>query len=266
MQMWDYHDFSVVARTIRRYNLGPQQKTFLNELLQTSASRTITLPAGHLLWRAQLSCEAFESVLVNNLVEYRRIPHSISRMKPHPDKAREGRANPKGIPCLYCSTDRETAMSEVRPWIGSLVTVAEFLLKKELKLVDFTADPLTIELMQSSIPSYLERKQVAGEEHEKLSWAWVNEAFAEPVSESDDTADYIPTQIIAEAFRLADFDGIQYGSKVGQGITVAIFDPENTEVVSRCICEVTQRQLTFRDMTTVHNEPTHPSPVIEEPL
>src|ERR1039458_6332974 len=36
-------------------------------------------------------------------------------MKPKPEKAKEGRVNPKGIPCLHLATHEDTAMSEVRP-------------------------------------------------------------------------------------------------------------------------------------------------------
>lgn len=41
-------------------------------------------------------------------------------MKPLSNSASEGRANPKGIPYLYVATDKETAMSEVRPSLGAI--------------------------------------------------------------------------------------------------------------------------------------------------
>ena len=59
-------------------------------------------------------------------------------MMPLPDRANEGRVNPKGIPCLYFSSDRDTAMTETRPWIGSLVSVAQFVMLRELTVVDWS--------------------------------------------------------------------------------------------------------------------------------
>ncbi|WP_366931004.1 RES family NAD+ phosphorylase [Mesorhizobium sp.] len=47
-------------------------------------------------------------------------------MRPLAGRASEGRANPKGIPCLYMAVDRHTALAECRPWIGSLVSIGAF--------------------------------------------------------------------------------------------------------------------------------------------
>lgn len=52
----------------------------------------------------------------------------------------------------------------------------------------------------------------------------MNQAFLEPVTRADDVADYAPTQMLAETFREARFDGIKYGSKLGSGKSVAVFD------------------------------------------
>lgn len=49
--------------------------------------------------------------------------YSPDRMTPRRNIASEGRANPKGLPCLYLATDKETAMSEVRPWINSTISI-----------------------------------------------------------------------------------------------------------------------------------------------
>jgi len=57
-----------------------------------------------------------------------------------------------------------------------------------------------------------------------MVWQDINTAFSQPVTRNDDVAEYAPTQILAEAFRIAGYDGIVYGSKHGSGKTVAIFD------------------------------------------
>jgi hypothetical protein len=53
----------------------------------------------------------------------------------------------------------------------------------------------------------------------------MNDAFSKPVSLSDDTADYAPTQIVAEVFRHAGYDGILYKAGLCEGgVNAALFD------------------------------------------
>jgi len=67
-------------------------------------------------------------------------PVPPERMKPRKDKAREARANPKGISYLYLSNRREIALSEVRPWLGSLISIGQFEAVRDLTIVDLSTD------------------------------------------------------------------------------------------------------------------------------
>jgi len=175
-------------------------------VIEQSAKRKRSIEKGTVLWRAQLGNNWRREKIRDRRgrevasFDYER-PHSPKRMMPLQDRASEGRANPKGIPCLYFSTDRDTAMTETRPWIGSCVSVAKFVMLKDLTVVNCSAV-----------------------EKDEPVWASINRAFSEPVTRNDDVADYAPTQVIAEALRAAGYDGIEYGSKLGTGKTVAIFD------------------------------------------
>jgi hypothetical protein len=51
-----------------------------------------------------------------------------------------------------------------------------------------------------------------------------NTDHGKPTTASDDTSDYVPTQILAEALRDSGFDGIGYRSAYGDGHNVALFD------------------------------------------
>lgn len=117
-------------------------------------------------------------------------------------------------------------MTEVRPWIGSYVSVAQFIVLNDLSLVDCASDTRlpTIYPIGSSEPDKDKR--------EKDVWWFVNQAFVEPVTRADDSADYAPTQILAEVFRKEGFDGIRYGSKLGNGMSVAVFDVSAAELSS----------------------------------
>jgi RES domain-containing protein len=94
----------------------------------------MTIPRRTVVWRAQQGCawKAFDGTDLPTAFQ-------PERMKPLPDSAKEGRANAKGIPCLYVATDKETAMSEVRPWIGSFVSVAALELRRDFVIVNCTA-------------------------------------------------------------------------------------------------------------------------------
>jgi len=79
--------------------------------------------------------------------------------------------------------------------------------------------------------------QLSAEEREKAVWTEIDNAFSEPVTASDERADYAPTQILAELFRSAGYDAIGYKSHFGdqgdrKGYNIAIFAPSAVEIVS----------------------------------
>ncbi len=133
-------------------------------------------------------------------------------MKPLADRACEGRVNPKGIPCLYLCNDRETAMTEVRPWVGSHVSGAQFVTLRELVVVDCSLD-IQERPFPRRFPIPGEPDPVARGQH---VWWTINAAFSQPVTRADDVADYAPTQVLAEVFRMAGCDGILLRQQVGR--------------------------------------------------
>lgn len=129
----DFIRFKVLTTWGLRYVRDRETESFLEAVLHTAGERIERIPAGTRLWRAQRDCE--ETRHEDGTLAARR-PHPDTRMKPKPGCAKEGRANPKGIPVLYLATDHETAIAEVRPWIGSYVSVAVFKACRELRLVN----------------------------------------------------------------------------------------------------------------------------------
>ena len=214
-----------------RHLLDEHNQRFVRTVLETSEKRQRIIEKDSILWRAQLgiTCELVAmpgslSLHPDPDVEMVEIemprPLESKRMVPLKDRAGEGRVNPKGIPCLYLSTDRDTAMTEVRPWMGSGISVGQFIVLRNLNIVDCSMDTAkTISLR-------------AGPKKEAKVWRDINRSFSEPVTRSDDIAEYAPTQILAEAFRSAGYDGVVYGSKLGIGKTVAIFDLNAAELVN----------------------------------
>lgn len=175
-------------------------------------------PKGTFLWRAMsihdLDLDIFQDSNGNLCVEDAR-KKALSRLIPLGHRAKEGRANPKGIRHLYCSTDSKTSMAELRPWIGEKLAVGELALVRELKLVDCTLE-LSDELAYSS--------DGPPNREEAHLWQKINSAYSEPVVRDEQVADYAPTQVLAEAFKEERYDGIIYMSRLGDGKNVALFD------------------------------------------
>jgi hypothetical protein len=142
----DFDDFCLEVIYKRRHVLSASATSFLDALLAATVSRRRVLHKGARVWRAQQGHDPIKETPEHPWGE--PVPYPPSRMKPLPRSATEGRANVKGIPCLYVATSRETAIAEVRPWVGSAVSVAELQVRKDLTLVDFSlrhdADPLDL--------------------------------------------------------------------------------------------------------------------------
>jgi hypothetical protein len=238
-----FREFSSFVKRQSRHILDAKSQRFLDAVVETSANRKGSVEKGAVLWRAQLgNAWRTERILDRSGREVDCFdieePFPPERMIPLADRANEGRVNPKGIPCLYFSTDKNTAMTETRPWIGSCVSAAQFVMLRDFTVVDCSAD--LAGAAWHSIAKAFEPK-----EGEKCVWSDINRAFSEPVTRSDDVAEYAPTQVLAEAFRGAGYDGIAYGSKLGAGKTIAIFDLAAAELANCHLYRVEAVNLEF---------------------
>jgi hypothetical protein len=99
----DYWDFARETARERRFIRSDRADTFLNEVAATSPSRIRQLKKGTVLWRAQLGHGWRRESQIDD-----EVPSAFDRerMKPQKDRAKEGRVNAKGVPCLYLATTR----------------------------------------------------------------------------------------------------------------------------------------------------------------
>jgi hypothetical protein len=219
-----YWDFEKATERHARYIRDTETEGFLATVLATAEKRVETVSSERFLWRAQLG-HAWEPFHQDGqYIDDVHAPFPPERMKPLPDRAVEGRANPKGIPYLYVATDRETALAEVRPWVGSLVSVGQFKTLRPLRVVNCTSDREGSRIYIGGEPS--------ADVREECVWLDIDRAFARPVTLSDDVASYVPTQILAELFKANGFDGLAYRSALGPGHNVALFDLGGAEIVN----------------------------------
>jgi len=237
---WDsYSRFARYVSTVNRYILSEEQRTFLDTVLETIKGRDGELKEGHVFYRAQLGidlCDQTDSD--GNWIGEDIWGFGASRMKPLTDRAREGRANSSGIPVLYVGTTVKTAISEVRPWIGADVSVAVCKLLRPLRTLDLSLGHGQSSLSGAILSHVLGGREPTAQEKEKAVWIEIDNAFSTPVTQSDDRADYAPTQILAELFHSVGYDAIAYKSHFGDsdeqlGYNIAIFDLSAVEIV-RC--------------------------------
>jgi len=184
--------------------------------LDTAERRKRQIEAGEKFWRAQLGHGDIVSI-ANDDGEwaYDSIrPHTQERMKPSSRFVGNGRANPMGIAYWYGATDPETAVAEMRPWQGAVLTVAELQVTRNLQLID----------CGNTRPMVAPLNREAGSAWERYVWNSIGEAFSRPVAPTTIDVEYAPTQMLAEAFRMKEFDGIQYKSHLGEGMNVVVFD------------------------------------------
>ncbi|MBB6428054.1 RES family NAD+ phosphorylase [Sphingopyxis sp. JAI128] len=230
-----YADFADRVRHGNRYIWSDAIQAFLDTVIATITQRDQVLQAGRHFFRAQRGVvyEDHHDADGNWTGEsiYGYLP---DRMKPLPRRAKEGRANPAGIPVLYLGSTVETVVSEVRPWIGAEISVARGRLIRDLRTLDLSlghgqssfAGPVFAHIMGGTPLSAAEKKTAV--------WTDIDNAFSKPVTLSDDAADYVPTQILAELFRARGYDAIAYKSYFGEaeGYNIAVFDPSSVEIIT----------------------------------
>ncbi len=240
-----YQTFRNSVNTQQRYILDDESKNFLNSIIDTCTDRERTIQAGATVWRAQkghswrpyyqTDYETDESIHVDDFP----CPFSKDRMKPLVDSAVEGRANSKGIPCLYVATNTETAMAEVRPWLGAILSVGKLTVVRNLKILDFS-----VEHGQTNFKFFFE--EPTPEKIIKSVWSDIDNAFSEPTTSTDMKSEYAATQIISEFIKSKGYDGIAYKSSLADGHNICLFDLDSADVVSCSIYETTGIKFNFK--------------------
>jgi hypothetical protein len=218
----DFHFFKRITTGDRRYFRSEQSEHFLRAILDGCANRILNMEKGNVLFRAQLGHDWRGGDLGDQIP----CPYKAERMKPLGDRAHEGRVNPKGIPCLYLASTREAAISERRPGISDLLSVARFETVRDLKIMNFNKK-------HGALVGLFPPPE--GTNIDDTVWATIDKAFAEPIIRVEDRADYAATQIIAELLRINGFHGIAYRSQFDpEGFNVALFDLDDAQKSATC--------------------------------
>jgi RES domain-containing protein len=141
-------------------------------------------------------------------------PYSNSEIgAPPPYLAGFGRINRAGVSYLYCATDKYTAISEIRPHPGDIVSIGKFIVNKELSIFDLTER------------QFLKFYNCDESLHNFRKLNTLTELMQKVIPPSERQA-YNLTQLIADCVRKLNFDGILFPSSVGNGENLVVFNPD----------------------------------------
>lgn len=161
---------------------------------------------------------------------------------PPNNKVRAGRANPEGIPYLYLASSIETAIAEVKPWCGSVVTIATFNLKESLNTINFSF------FHGKRLFDYIDCENIDDALNRLQFFNNLSSEMSQPISPNDSYLEYIPTQYVTEFIKNEGYDGIIFDSSLGTGQNVVLFSQENVEVASTDLIKIGQIQYHFFDV------------------
>lgn len=192
-----------------------------------------TLLQGTIVYRARLGFIEDQSG--------KRTPYTGSDIgSPPPDKASAGRANRKGRTVLYCAYEEKTAIAEMRPAKGLLVSVCSLEVIKEIRIIDLTKEldwpnPFLDESLAYSV-ELLELLHQLGED------------MGHPLEKNDDTSLYIPCQRLAEYLEQAGYAGICYPSSLNDGgRNLVLFDPSVAKILSSKLVKIIGVSIEYKD-------------------
>lgn len=228
----DYYHFAQAVKHKSRYIQEQQTRDFLAAVAATVHKREEVIEKYSILCRAQRGF-AWGKEYAGQEEEF-EVPDAYppERMVPKAEFVGDGRVNPRGIPCLYLASTQDTAMAEVRPWVGSHISMAQFKVMRDVKLVDCSKDKRIFAhwvLDKKSKPS--------AEKCEEIVWGDIAYAFSRPVTPDEPVTEYVPTQILAELFRSCGYDGVVYWSLLAEGHNIALFDCGAAELINCTLFE-----------------------------
>ncbi len=229
-----YWHFAQSVKRKARFVHDEEVREFLKLVLETSASRRKTVPKDQILFRAQ---RGFTWKTENRGEDDEfdvEAAYPPERMRPSAQYVGDGRVNPRGIPCLYMASNLNTAMAEVRPWLGSRVSLAQFKVMRDSLVVDCSQDKTRSILLEFG----REATKLDAAAKEAGVWGDIAYALSEPVMLDEPHSEYVPTQVLAEAFRSQGYDGIVYKSLLDErGKNIALFDVQAAELINCCLYE-----------------------------
>jgi hypothetical protein len=192
-----------------------------------------TVPSGKVYYRARLGCG------VGEYGEYEPYRGTAIGAPPSEHVKRPGRANRRNESMLYCSDDELTAISEMRPPRGYIISVCSLTLNRAARILDL-CEPL------EPINPFITDTPLWECEIDELLDAFAEEMSRPLERENDEEAHYLPTQKLAEYIKNERFDGIRYPSALNEaGTNIVFFDPAIATIGESQLVRVTKTKVEY---------------------
>lgn len=216
-ELWE--EFSYKIKYINRYFIQKNILDRIDDIIKNSVSVPLS---GYEVYRARIGEFTKEEDLKS----------------PPIGKASDGRGNPRGISYFYTSYDEETAISEVRPFKGSKVTVAKFETDQRLKVIDFDINTIN----ESVRKTYLNFE-------ERAFLKILLEHLSKPILPESEL-EYIPLQYIIEYIKVKGFGGIRYKSVVSSyhKKNFLFFDDSTFKIKDIKVYEINKVEYDFKEI------------------
>jgi hypothetical protein len=198
----------------------PRLKGLFDTYLETDASEF-----GGLIYRARIQ-------IGSSAIPITEMGH------PPAAHAKNGRANPVGIPYLYAASTPDTAIAETRPHPGDLLSVAKFRVTGPLRLLNLLHPRKTIS------PLEVDEGELSALRHDLSFLCHLESELAKPILPRVADLEYLPTQYLCEFIKNCGYDGVVFKSSISTGANVALFDDS----------KVCPESLTQYEVTTLRYE------------
>ena len=223
-------------REIVKLSFSPSRNCYSDGLERWENLKAELLHENRFFPESEIDFKRLEGLLSHLLVSLEELPQQWYRARiqdtreafpvdemgaPPKRKARQGRANPAGIPYLYISSDQVTAISEIRPHTGEIASVVSVSIPDELSFVDLRNARRTVS------PFILEDEDEVALLRGDIDFLMqLGRELTRPILPNAAAIDYIPSQYLCEFIKMSGYEGVVYASSVGTGINLALFDPE----------------------------------------
>lgn len=223
----DYKRFEENLKYKNRFFVDPH---FINSIKEAIKGYSSRLYLGTKLYRAK----------IHKSEDSKKIPFSSEEMfTPKPEKVIRSRGNPDGIPYLYLSSSPDLCIKEVTPKYKDIITIAEFVLKQDIEIIDFTG------------PHSMSKDQYIN------YWSnLIDINFSTPRLTDRPEIEYLPYQFICELIKNENYFGVKYKSTydrhpLTKEYNLVLFDTTAaTTEDSKCkLIEITSTSYEYRDIS-----------------
>lgn len=201
------------------------------------------IPAGSEFFRSRVGVSSRFSPVFNEPgypTEYKyQAYHSADIDRPPLHLATEGRFNRTRVSVLYLASDANTAVSELRPHPGHLVSTSSFRSTRDLKVANFASFDARDFLSDSKLEQLRDILSIA-------------DLLNVPV-QPEHRYLYSITQLFSDALRLEGFEGLVFKSSVGEGVNLTCFVADAFTPISgsEAVYEVSSLRYELRNMPVI---------------